>query len=176
MYNLYRLARQSVGGEGDLAEVGVYKGGSARIICAVKGAKPLRLFDTFAGMPEVNQAVDKGFERGDFSDCSLQGVRHYLRDFPNVHFYQGRFPESARQVAEPPCWYCFVHLDVDIYESTLSGLEYFYPKLSRGGILVSHDYQHTSCQGVRRAFDEFLRDKPERAVELWDTQCALFKL
>ena len=32
---------------GDIAEVGVYRGGSAMIICEAKGNKKLHLFDTF---------------------------------------------------------------------------------------------------------------------------------
>ena len=38
---------------GDIAEVGVYKGGTAKLICMNKGDKTLHLFDTFEGIPEV---------------------------------------------------------------------------------------------------------------------------
>ena len=55
------------------------------------------------------------------------------------------------------------------------GLQFFYPRLSLGGVLISHDYRAISCPGVRKAFDEFLVDKPEKAIPLWDTQCFFVK-
>jgi len=40
-------ARSAVRLGGDLAEAGVFMGGSARLICEVKGPAPLHLFDVF---------------------------------------------------------------------------------------------------------------------------------
>ena len=68
----------------------------------------------------------------------------------------------------------FPDLDVDLYESTLEGLKFFYPRMSRGAILISHDYQ--SATGVDRAFSEFFSDKPESVVSLSGYQCLVTKL
>ena len=57
--------------EGDMAEVGTYKGGSAKIICEVKGDRPLHLFDTFGGIPEVEE-IDAGM----FSVSSMDSILH----------------------------------------------------------------------------------------------------
>src|ERR1035437_2891958 len=57
-YNLFRLAAQAVTLGGDIAEVGVFRGGSAKLICEVKGSARLHLFDTFEGMPEPDARVD----------------------------------------------------------------------------------------------------------------------
>lgn len=38
---------------GVCAEVGVYKGGSAKVIAENKGSRPLYAFDTFSGIPVV---------------------------------------------------------------------------------------------------------------------------
>ena len=35
---------------GEMAEVGVYRGGTAKLICEAKGSVPLHLFDTFQGL------------------------------------------------------------------------------------------------------------------------------
>src|SRR2546430_11261444 len=55
------------------------------------------------------------------------------------------------------------HIDVDLYTSTLACLEFFYPRLVPGGILLSHDY--SLLTGVKAAFTEFLAGKPERSEE-----------
>ncbi|MBN2578423.1 MAG: class I SAM-dependent methyltransferase [Pirellulales bacterium] len=156
---------------GAMAEVGVYEGGSARLLCEVKGDAELHLFDTFEGLPR-GTTHDRSVHRVNQYPCSLESVQGYLKDYPNVHFHQGLFPDSAQDLEKKT--YSFVHLDVDLYESTLAGLEYFYPLLIPGGVILSHDY--SLLVGVRKAFDEFLRDKRERPVELPSTQCMLIKL
>jgi hypothetical protein len=169
LHNLYRLVEQTRDLPGDLAEVGVYRGGSARVICEAKGGRPLHLFDTFMGIPDADPTIDR-HQRGDFADTSLEGVRAYLRAFDGLHFHPGTFPESGRALEDQGTTFSFVNLDVDVYESTLSALRFFMPRMTPGGILVSHDYRSISCRGVRRAFDEFFRDRHELVLELWDTQ------
>ncbi len=169
-YNLWSHARRAAGRPGAFAELGVYRGGSARIIGAAKGAAPLHLFDTFAGMPATNRATDGNFREGDFADGTLERVRAYLAGCDNVVFHPGFFPASAAGLGPDAAVFQFVHLDVDLYQSTLDGLRFFYPRLAPGGVLISHDYNDPTVPGVRRAFTDFMRDKPERLVELAGTQ------
>jgi hypothetical protein len=169
-YNLWAAARRVAGKPGAFAELGVYRGGSARILAAVKGDAPLHLFDTFAGMPAVNPATDGAFRAGDFADGTLARVQSYLAGCTNLHFHPGFFPASAAGLEQENPVFQFVHLDVDLYQSTLDGLRFFYPRLAPGGILISHDYSDPTVPGVRKAFDEFMRGKPEPLVELDATQ------
>jgi len=67
-----------------------------------------------------------------------------------------------------------VHFDVDLYESTLACLRFFYPRMLPGGVMLSHDY--SILAGVRKAVDEFLDGKPEKPIELPSTQCMIVKL
>jgi hypothetical protein len=103
--------------------------------------------------------------------CSLDSVREYLDGYPNVFFHQGLFPQSAEGIDERS--YAFAHFDVDLYESTLSCLEYFYPRMAPGGVMLSHDY--SLLEGVKKAVTEFLADKPEGLLELPTTQCMIVK-
>jgi O-methyltransferase len=175
MYNIYRLVKQTSKIEGDIAEVGVYKGGSAKIISEAKGNKKLHLFDTFGGMPETDASIDQ-HNKGDFSDTSLEEVKKYLSSYKDIFFHQGFFPASVAGSNCDTLKYSFVNLDVDIYESTKSGLEFFYERLNKGGVLLSHDYNAISCPGVKKAFDEFFINKPETVIDLWDSHCLVVKL
>ena len=89
-----------------------------------------------------------------------------------MYFHKVLFPDSAADV--PDQKYSLAHFDVDLYESTRGCLEYFYPRMNIGGIMLSHDY--SILAGVRKAFDEFLADKPEELIELPSTQCMVVKL
>ncbi len=175
-YNLYALAKSTSRLPGALAEVGVYRGGSAKIICRVKGDAPLYLFDTFEGMPTVNKSTDGAFSAGDFADTGYEDVVAYLAAFPNLHFYKGFFPDSAVGKEPEQQQFRFVHLDLDIFESTLQALAFFYPRMVRGGVILSHDYNQCYAPGVKKAFHEFFADKPETIIPMWDTQCAVVKM
>jgi O-methyltransferase len=99
-------------------------------------------------------------------------VKNYLKDYQDVYFYKGLFPSTATAVEDKR--FSFVHLDVDTYESTRSCLRFFYPRMNRGGIILSHDY--ISAAGVRKAFDEFFNHKVEPIIEMSGTQCLVVKL
>ncbi|MGA9761018.1 MAG: TylF/MycF/NovP-related O-methyltransferase [Gaiellaceae bacterium] len=173
-YNISRYVSETSALGGAIAEVGVYKGGGAKLISRFKtGDTPLHLFDTFEGMPEVDSDVDL-YRKGDLSDVDFDDVKSYLSECSNVFFHKGFFPETAKEISgDTP--FSFVHLDVDPYASTLSGLDFFFPRLQRGGVLISHDYATISCPGVKMAFDEYFSDKQEDVVHLWDTQCYVKK-
>ncbi len=75
--------------------------------------------------------------------------------------------ESQREESSDPC-FALVSLDPDLYEPTLEGLRYFYPRLAPGGRILIHDY--TSCQfeGVKMAVDEYCRAHELFVVPLMD--------
>ena len=133
-YNLWALARSVAARAGALAEVGVYRGSSALILCAAKDNAPLHLFDTFPGMPEVNPATDGAFRAGDFADGDMEQVRKFLAGYSDLHIHPGTFPASAAALQNPGLTFKFVHLDVDLHASTRDALAWFYPRMVRGGL------------------------------------------
>ena len=168
---IHSVAKAYANVPGEFAEVGVFQGCSAKLICDAKGDKPLHLFDTFEGLPEPTEHDNGVLNKGWFA-CSLESVQELLKPYPNVHFHKGLFPQSA--VGMEDHRFAFVNLDVDLYESTLESLKFFYPRMSAGGVIVSHDF--SILEGVKRAFEEFCRDKIERPIELPSTLCMLIKL
>ena len=173
-YMLYQLSRQALGLQGDVAEIGVYKGGTARMLAKVfePKKKNVHLFDTFAGMPPCDAERDLHHE-GDFSDTSLEGVQKYLSDCPNVRFYQGFFPATSKPVEGKR--FCFVHIDVDIYRSVLDCCAFFYPRMEKGGVMIFDDYGSLSCPGAKTSVDEFFCDKPEKPCYLLTGQSVVIR-
>lgn len=175
-YTILTTSRSVLELEGDMAEVGVYAGASARILCELKGDKQLFLFDTFEGLP-ANTSQDGNVHTEHRYTCSLESVQKYLLDYDNVQFFKGIFPDSATTEEATEILadrtYCFVHFDVDLYEGTKACLEYYYPRMMSGGIMLSHDY--SILRGVKQAFDEFVSEIPEGLVEFPSTQCMIVK-
>jgi predicted O-methyltransferase YrrM len=155
---------------GDMAELGVASGASARMISARAPERVLHLFDTFEGLPEPSEKDSSRFKKRQYRH-TLEDVQGYLSG-DKVRFYKGLFPETAKEVSVTQ--FAFVHLDGDLYETTKAGLEWFYPRLSKGGILICHDYDTSA--GVNRAFDEFFADKPEPYFDLVGSQCMFVKI
>jgi O-methyltransferase len=116
---------------GDIAELGVARGASAKMMTSCAPERVLHLFDTFDGISEPGEK-------------------------DSARFYKGLFPETAKGLSGTR--FAFVHLDADLYESTKAGLEWFYPRLNSGGILICHDFDTSA--GVNRAFEEYFSDKP----------------
>ena len=170
MYIVHSMASGCRSLDGDFAEVGVFKGASAKLISDAKQEKKLRLFDTFEGLPK-SAPQDRGVHREHQYACSLEDVQEYLADCENLEYYKGIFPDSARDV--PEAKYAFAHFDVDLYEGTLGCLNYFYPRMSQCGVMLSHDY--SILAGVEQAFQEFFADKPEQVIDLPTTQCMVIK-
>lgn len=99
-------------------------------------------------------------------------MQEFLGSYPKVEFCPGLFPDSALGLGH--LRFSLVHQDVDLYESTRRSLEFVYPRLSPGGILLSHDYSWEP--GVSMAFDAFFADKPETVIGLPTSQCIAVRL
>ena len=156
---------------GALAELGVYKGATANIIHQMDTSRTLHLFDTFEGFAKqdlvLENSTEDKFSTSNFSDTSLEMARKYINGNKKVHFHPGYFPDSTKNLKDTN--FAFVHLDADLYRPTLAALNYFYPKLSVGGVIIIHDYNHT-WDGLRKAIDEFVQSIPETIVEVADWQ------
>ncbi len=151
---------------GDIAEIGVYKGGTARLLVSSTNKK-VYLFDTFEGMPPVTK-YDL-HKQGDFADTSLGRVDELLNEFSNYSLYKGIFPiENSVYVAHKK--FSLVHLDVDIYSSVGECLGFFYPRMSRGGIIVLDDYNEPNCPGAKLATDEFCKLIPYKVQPTTQSQ------
>jgi hypothetical protein len=158
-----------------MAEVGVYQGGSARLIHEADRSRTLHLFDTFEGLPPfaaTDTPVRSGHFREGLTSYPIEKVRKYLADCDNVHFHKGLFPDTGEAVIDE--WFSFVHADVDLYSSTRSVLEFFYPRMVQGGILISHDF--ATALGVREAVEEFFQERPEPVIAMAGDQMLVVKL
>jgi O-methyltransferase len=171
---LYLAVKKTQKINGNIAEVGVFKGGSASLIAkANTTCKKIYLFDTFDGLPDLNTFDNSTqFYSGQFKS-SYDEVKEYLSKYENINIHKGYFPSTSKPIENE--LFSFVHLDVDLYETTLECLKFFYPRMTKGAILISHDY--TWAIGVRKAFNDFFSDKPEPIIELdfIGSQCLIVK-
>src|SRR3984957_10366907 len=140
-YVLLTLLRQALKINADIAECGVYRGGTAAMIARVMAesgsSKKLYLFDTFSGMPKTD-AVRDLHRAGDFADTSAEDVERFVNEPKIAVIRKGFIPETF--VGLEPDRFAFAHIDVDIYKSIIDSLEFIWPRLMPGGFIVFDDY------------------------------------
>lgn len=156
---------------GAAAELGVFRGEFAAQINQVLPDRKLYLFDTFTGFDERDLALEEGDagHHRDFSDTSEAQVLENLPFPDQAVVVKGYFPESLGQLEEQDTLkFALVSLDPDLFAPTLAGLEYFYPRLSPGGMILVHDYTSAQFPGVREAVRRFADAHGIVAVPLMD--------
>lgn len=151
---------------GDIAEAGVFRGATAALMLSAS-TKKLHLFDTFEGLP----GSENQFEKGEWKGAEAV-VRSNLSKWSNrVDLHPGFFPESAQGLED--LRFSFVHLDLDLYQSTRDAIAWFWLRLNPGGILLSHDYPLS--EGVVRAFREHFDRLGNPVIPLSGNQCIVVK-
>jgi O-methyltransferase len=169
--NLARYFLHTLRLEGARAECGVFQGFSALFACRAASqinasfdGADFHLIDSFAGFPQLaaqdyipmkaegRTRVAPAFRKGDAA-VSFEQVQTLFQSFPRVHLKRGFIPEILCQL--PETGWAFVHIDVDLYEATLAALEYFYPRLVKGGVIICDDYGSRLFPGARKAWDSY---------------------
>jgi hypothetical protein len=159
LLTLWHAARNVRGMPQAAAEVGTFRGGSAWFLAAAlehwQMTVPVHVVDTFSGHPDVIQpALDGPHTMETFADTSLEAVQLYLAQFPAIRIHPGEFTQVSAALADEQ--FCLVHLDVDLHQSAAATLQFFWPRLAVGGIIVVDDYGFTTCRGLKVAVDDFV--------------------
>ena len=173
-YNVAQYARAASQFPGCMAEVGVFSGGTARIISKTVPWKALHLFDTFTGIHEIG-FQDKKIFKNAFNTPGLLGIaQRAVDDCPSVQFHIGWFPDSIPNDLRTQK-FNFVHADADVYPSTKSICQFFFPRMTPGGIILFDDYGFEETPGARLAVDEFFKNKYEKPLVLPGGQAVIIK-
>lgn len=169
---------------GDIAEVGVFRGlglmtwaNLLESYCIGDRTKIVYGFDNWQGFtalaPQDGGKADEvqktqgGFSPAKYKEELEAAIRIFDEDRfipwkPRVKLIEGQVEETApRFVAENPgVRFSLVHLDCDLYQPTKAALEAFWPRLSRGGVILFDEYAIKDWPGETKAVDEYFADKP----------------
>lgn len=174
---LFQLLEQTRDIPGDVAECGVYRGATLLpigLFLKQRGlGKTLFGFDSFAGFDEAI-AIDLQMGGAGCDHKKLGGMGQTTQEAvgrkierlglaDTIRLVPGFFEKSLPRAADQR--FSFVHLDCDIYQSYKTCLEFFYPRLTPGAIVLLDEYNDPPWPGCNKAVDEFLADKPEALEE-----------
>ncbi|WP_417237263.1 TylF/MycF/NovP-related O-methyltransferase [Bizionia paragorgiae] len=166
-YELWNFIKRNSHIQGDIIEIGVWKGGSGCIM-----AKAMELFsngrmylaDTFTGVVKAseNDTVYKGGEHADTSIEIVQNLIEHL-DLKNIQIMKGIFPDEINfdTINNSNVRLKLCHLDVDTYVSAKDIFSNIWPNIVKGGAVIFDDYGFWGCEGITTLVDEL---KPEDSI------------
>lgn len=113
--------------QGDIVELGVYKGGNAFVASIFKyfrnDMRKYYLMDSFEGLP-TRSKFDPENIAYEFKDCVFENVVDVFKDFTDVRIIRGWIPESFGSLPEGN-QYSLVYYDCDLYQPAIASFEYF---------------------------------------------------
>lgn len=159
---------RKIGLKGCTAECGVYFGETSMFINKYWPDQTLHLFDTFEGFSEKDIEYDSNnfasFKNSEFSknpfkidtpDSMLDIVKARMCYPENLKIHKGLFSECSKDIEDQ---FCFVNLDMDLYQPQLDGLRFFWNKMQLGGIILLHDYFNPKLPGVMKSVEDFEKE------------------
>jgi O-methyltransferase len=175
-------ARHAVNLPGDLIECGVHTGGLSLAVCKYidfnSTGKSFYLFDTFIGIPEEQMSEEERPFRMDENEAyyrqgSYEIARRNFGQYPSAHLIRGRVPDSLESVRIDAVSY--LSLDMNIAAPEVAALEFFWPKLSVGAIVLLDDYGWTHYRPQKVALDRFAAERRTEIATLPTGQGLLIK-
>ena len=158
---------------GVVVECGVFRGASLvrfagfRSLVGNDSSQKIVAFDSFGKFPNTEYIPDKSHresfidEAGDesISQYDLMKVLGRKHCDQNVELVVGDICQTVPKYLEenPNLQISLLNLDVDLYEPSVTILEYLYPRILKGGILILDDYG--SFPGETRAADDYFSKK-----------------
>ena len=166
----YELFKMSSKIPGCIIECGVFKGASlirfATFLKLLKSNKKIIAFDTFGKHTSTKISSDHkrrkillSHGKEAISEKQLMNILKRKGLEKNIQLIKGDITETVPNYLKlnPKLKISLLNLDVDFYEPSMSILKNFYPKLSKGGILMLDDYG--VWDGETMAVDEYFIDK-----------------
>jgi hypothetical protein len=169
----FELYKMVVDLPGAFIECGVFKGASFARFCMFREllnnpyAKKMIAFDIFGEFPGTNYEEDKIMRQRFIEEAGAQSISQeqllevlkHKRVERNVELVAGDITVTVPEYVEkhPELKISLLNLDTDIYEPAVTILEYFYPRLVSGGVLILDDYG--TFPGETKAVDDYFADK-----------------
>jgi macrocin-O-methyltransferase TylF-like protien len=190
VFKLALSARTTAENPVHVAECGVLGGTTIHQLCAILVEQELKAvthaFDSFEGLPgrTEDDVINRyhperslrrswiGKWKGVLA-CPLETAQRNLAEFDFVRFYKGWIPERFADIAELN--FRFVHIDVDLHDPVQESLNFFWPRMLPGGVVVLDDYGFFDWPGAKLATENFCQAQSLTPLRLPTGQAILFK-
>ena len=136
----------------------------------------MHLFDSWGPMKKEDLLESELPSEGRYSELELNVTKNNLKEYNDlIVYHKGYIPEIFHQIPKPPDSIVYMHVDVNSTKPTIDSLEYFFPKLVNGGVILFDDYGWNNHKDTKHAVDEFFKNKPGHLMHLPTAQAIYFR-
>ena len=140
-----------------------------RLLEEYNSGKKFYVYDSFRGLPEKHRYDESQSDQKYYKGSCKTDLETFVHNFkkaslsiPTIKI--GWFKEFKK--IDFPEKICFAFLDGDFYTSIIDSLEQIYEKMEPKGIILIHDYNWSPLPGVKKACDDFFKNRSEKVVEI----------
>ena len=141
---------------GSIAELGCGNGDSSWQLNALFPTRKLFLFDTFEGFDPRDIEKEKEYSDAAVSEqAAVYSPERLMERMPEkdmVTILKGWFPHTAESLEDET--FAFVYIDPCLYQPAYTGLQFFLPRLTRGGMILLGGYEDPRFTGIRKAVED----------------------
>lgn len=141
-----------------------------------KNKAKLHLYDSWGPMKEDGLLKSESSSLGRYSELKLDVTKKNLHEFNDMIIYhKGYIPEVFEKESVSPSSIIYLHIDLNSTSPTIDTLDFFFPKLISGGVILFDDYGWSNHIDTKNAVDEFFKDKPGILMQLPTAQAIYFR-
>lgn len=136
----------------------------------------LYLFDSWGPMKKTD-LIESEFDSIDrYSELELDVTKNNLKEYETqIVYHKGYIPKVFYQLPNTLDSIIYMHIDLNSTKPTIASLEFFFPKLVPGGVILFDDYGWNNHKDTKHAVDNFFKDKPGILMQLLTSQAIYFR-
>lgn len=124
----------------------------------------MHLYDSWGMILGDNLPESERSMLGKYKDNSFERSQMNLAEFePHIEYHRGYIPDTLTEPISPIAYF---HIDLNSAKATVEALEFFYPSLQAGSVILFDDYGWLPHAETKSAIDRFLADKPGKLLKM----------
>lgn len=133
------------------------------------------LYDAWEGMKKEYLLESEMGQVGGYDYLNIDNTKHNLAEFQgDATFIKGFIPESFK-ISDNPTELVWLHIDLNSSLPTTAALQFFFEKISPGGVILFDDYAGPGYYDTKLAVDEYFSSKRGVLLPLPTGQALYFK-
>ena len=120
----------------------------------------IHLYDSWSAMKSEDLSETEKCNAGRYNTLNLERTKKNLDEFKNnIVYHHGYIPDTFSN-SKTPRNIVYLHIDLNSTNPTIDTLDFFFPRLLKGGVIVFDDYGNTGYPDTKIEIDEFFKNKP----------------
>ncbi len=135
----------------------------------------MHLYDAWEDMKEEGLLESESWHVNLYKKLDIDLTRKNLSEFSNnIVYHKGHIPDSLISKPESPESIFYLHIDLNSSKPTLATLEFFYPRLVSGGVILFDDYGWEQYEDTKNIIELFFEKKSGILMKLPTGQAIYF--